>query len=352
MALYCDSPEVGGAEIVLGHLLAGLGEGFEPALVGTSRSVIERIAARRPGVPAVVLPHVHRKRDLRAIAAHFRAFRRLRPDVVHLHLSYSWASHWAVLAALATPGARTIAAEMLPSPPARRRQVILKRLTSRRLAAHVAVGERSADELAALTGLPRESFRVLYNGVPDVALEPLPRPVEGRIVGSLGRLERQKGFDVLVRALAELEGVTAVVVGDGAEREALLRLARELGVGERLLMPGRSEEARRWLTAFDVFTVPSRAEGLPLVIVEAMLAGLPVVASDVGSIPEAVVDGETGLLVPPEDPAALAAALRRLLESPDAARAMGERGRARARERFTVEAMVASYEALYREVTR
>ena len=103
------------------------------------------------------------------------------------------------------------------------------------------------------------------------------------------------------------------------------------------------------LRAADVFVHPSRLEGLPLAILEAMAAGLPVVASSVGGIPEAVVDGETGVLVPPGDPSALAAALLRVLESPDKGAALGARGHARARAEFSLERMTERYRDLYGE---
>ena len=170
------------------------------------------------------------------------------------------------------------------------------------------------------------------------------------MIGCLGRFSPEKGLDVLLRALPELEGVTAVLVGDGPERAHLEELARELGVADRVVLPGWQDEPAAQLRAFDVLVSPSRSEALPLAIVEAMLAGLPVVATDVGSVSEAVVAGETGLLVAPEDAAALAEAILTLRDDPDARRRMGERGRQLAGERFTPEAMAQAFEALYREI--
>ena len=101
----------------------------------------------------------------------------------------------------------------------------LKRFTSHRLAAHVAVGEPAAREVEALAGLPPGSVRSIPNGVPDVALDPLPRPFERPTLGSLGRLDRQKGYDVLLHALAALPDTALVLVGDGPERRSLETLA-------------------------------------------------------------------------------------------------------------------------------
>ena len=115
-------------------------------------------------------------------------------------------------------------------------------------------------------------------------------------------------------------------------------------------MVGWSDEPRNHLRGFDVFVLPSRFEGFPLTVIEAMLAELPVVASDVGSVREAVLDGDTGLLVAPEDPEALARAVGALLADPARRRAMGQQGRRRALERFTVEAMARRFESLYDEI--
>jgi len=130
----------------------------------------------------------------------------------------------------------------------------------------------------------------------------------------------------------------------------LVDLADTLELGGRVHFLGWSAEPRRHFSTFDLCAVPSRIEAFPLVVVEAMLAGLPVVASEVGSVADAVVDGETGLLVPPDDPDALAAALRALLDDPERMKLMGLRGRERARQRFTAEAMAARFESLYAEL--
>jgi glycosyltransferase involved in cell wall biosynthesis len=348
IALYTDSTLFGGAETSLGHLLAELDPELELVVLGVDRHVVERLARRRPGAAAEVLPAVRTKRDAGAFRAHVRALRRLRPDVLHANLTTPASCRYALLAAALVPGVRAVAVEQLPYPLDGRLQLALKRFTSARLAAHVAVGEQAARDVERFVGLPPGSVRTIRNGVPDLELEPLPRPFAGPTIGSLGRLDRQKGFDLLLRALAELPAVALVLVGDGPERAALERQATDTGLTPRVLFAGWQEEPRRHLTTFDAFVLPSRFEGFPLSVVEAMLAGLPVVASRVGSVPEAVRDGETGLLVPPEDPHALATALRRALDEP----ALGRRGRELAREQFTSSAMAGAFEALYREILR
>ena len=350
VVFYTDADEVGGAELSLGNLLSALPPRIEATVVGTSESVVASVAAFRPRASTLVLAPIRRFTHLAAMLEHFRALRRLRPDILHVNLNATGGSPWAVAMGLAAPGVHVIVVEHLAHPIRRARRRALVKLLSKQLSAHVAVGQRAARDVARYLGRPERSVRTIHNGVPDVDLEALPRPSERSVVGSIGRLDRQKAYDVLVEALPLLPDVTAVVVGEGEERGRLVELARGLEVADRLLLTGWSDEPRRHLTTFDVFVLPSRFEGLPLVLIEAMLAGVPVVATDVGSVAEAVVDGSTGLLVPPCDTEALAGAIASLLGDPGLRREMGARGRGRALELFSVDAMAARYEALYDEV--
>jgi glycosyltransferase involved in cell wall biosynthesis len=146
--------------------------------------------------------------------------------------------------------------------------------------------------------------------------------------------------------------VKLVQIGGGEESESLVEMRDRLKLGERVEfrdLPWGQRAADR-LASFDLFVLPSRNEGFPVTIMEAMLAGLPVVTTDVGSVREAVIDGETGLIVPPEDPAALAAAISTLVDDPDRRVAMGRRARAIAVERFTLSATVDRYMAVYERV--
>jgi glycosyltransferase involved in cell wall biosynthesis len=123
-----------------------------------------------------------------------------------------------------------------------------------------------------------------------------------------------------------------------------------VGVGDRVVWIGGSDDARGYLGSFDVFAFPSRFEGFPLAVLEALLARNAVVASDVGSTAEAVRDGETGLLVPPEDPTALADAIRKLLADEALRSRLGESGRALVLERFTAQHMTRAFESMYEEL--
>ena len=348
---YTDAVERGGAEVSLRNLVAELPDELSVGVMGVDRRVVDFVAQARPGAPRWVVRAARNKRDLAGLAAHIRAVARVHPRILHANLRVPWACSAAIAAGHAVPGVAVVAVEQLPRPLNDGQQRRLKRISSRRLAAHVAVGMASARELEADIGLPAGSVRVVHNGVPELGLAVQP-PVsrDGPVVGSLGRLHPQKGYDVLVRALRELPDVHAVLVGDGDERPALERLAAELGVADRLHILGWQDDPRAFLTSFDVFVLPSRYEGFPLSVVEALQAAVPVVASDVGSVAEALDDERGGVLVRPGDPSALACAIRELLADPERRRRMGAHGRAVALERHTASAMASGFLAIYDEV--
>jgi glycosyltransferase involved in cell wall biosynthesis len=332
-------------------LLGELDSAIEVTVIGTDAAVVEAISASRPGTATLVLQAVRSRSDLRAIAAHIRAVRRLRPDIFQANLISPWSCRYGLLAAFLTRGTQVIAVEHLPGPATAEFPPRRKRLFSKRLDGHVAVGERTARELEQRIGIPVGSIRVIPNGIRDRRLAPPEQPRPGMIVGSLGRLDTQKGYDVLIEAVPQLPpGTRVVLVGDGPERSSLQSQAERLGVADRVRFVGWREDARDYLATFDLFALPSRFEGLPLAVLEAMLASVPVVAADVGSVAEAVVQGATGVLVPPEDVDALAAALAALLKDADRRAQLGEAGRALALERFTAEAMARRYEELYGEL--
>jgi glycosyltransferase involved in cell wall biosynthesis len=163
------------------------------------------------------------------------------------------------------------------------------------------------------------------------------------LVGNVARLAPQKDHRTLVEAARLVPEADFVVAGDGELREELERQAE----GSNVRFLGARDDVPALLASFDVFAFPSLFEGLCLAVIEAQAAGVPVVATPVGGIRETVVDGETGLLVPTRNPAALAAAIRRLLEDRPAAEAMAAEARRRVRERFSVERLIEETLRLY-----
>jgi glycosyltransferase involved in cell wall biosynthesis len=352
VAAYTDSRVRGGAEVSLRTLVARLGDDLDLTLIGVDRSILEWLATARPGTRAVLVPPISNKRALGAMLATRRAFRRLTPHIVHVNLFEMTDARYALLAALSVRGSRVVAVEQSTLPPTTRLNRWLKHQTSRRLAAHVAVGEAAARIVEHEAGLERGSVRTIYDGVPDVPLTPVARPGSGIIVGCLARLDPVKGLDVLLQAVVPLTDARVLIVGDGPERARLDAQAERLGIADRIHLVGFQANARDYLTAMDVFALPSRTEALPLSIIEAMLAELPVVATPVGSIPEAVIEGETGFVVPPDDPDSLRGAITHLARDGELRQRLGAAGRRRAVSEFTDTEMARAYRRLYDEVAR
>jgi glycosyltransferase involved in cell wall biosynthesis len=347
---YTDTKELGGADLSLMHLLGHLGPEVEAAVVGSSRAIVDRIAAARPGTRTLVVPRPRNDHDWRSLAAHVSAMRALRPDVLHVSLASPWSCQYAIAAAALVRRPRVVAVYQLPVPPVSRRQRLTKRITSRAVDRHVGVGERTSREVEELVGLRVRSVQTIHNGVPDVDAVAAPRQAPGAIVGAVGRLAFQKGFDLLLRAMRDVENATLVLIGDGEDREHLQALARRLGIADRTIWAGWSDDVAAHVRSFDVFVLPSRFEGFPLAVLEALLAKKPVVATDVGSVGEAVITGETGFLVAPDDAAALAVSIRQLLGDDQLRRRMGARGRELVLSRFTAAHMARSFSELYQEL--
>ena len=181
--------------------------------------------------------------------------------------------------------------------------------------------------------------------------------VDDRLVVHVGNIRPHKGHRNLVEVAAALEraGSTAVIVSIGGEKHPgdLERLQEEVtarNLAHRIRFLGRRDDARAFIAAADVFVNPSDVEGLPVAILEALALGRPVAATAVGGVPSVVVDGETGLCVPPGDPTALAAAIERLLTDPSWAADLGKAGRSLVEAEYGLDRMVDAYEGVYREV--
>jgi glycosyltransferase involved in cell wall biosynthesis len=231
-------------------------------------------------------------------------------------------------------------------------QIALDNATARLCFAIVAVSDATRAALEA-QGYPRDRLVTIPNGVAATPPADPVRLADGPTILEVARLADVKGQRQLIRALACLDA-TAVLVGrdleQGGAYEATLRdEARRLGVADRVILAGYREDVPALLAGCDVFCLPSRAEGMPLVVLEAMAQARPVVATAVGGTPELVVDGETGLLVPPDDVDALARALKRALSDPGLATRMGEAGRARVERDFSLAASTARVLSLYSE---
>jgi glycosyltransferase involved in cell wall biosynthesis len=205
-------------------------------------------------------------------------------------------------------------------------------------------------------------WSVIENGIrlasPDVDVPAdITEICAGRfpVIGAIGRLSAEKGFESLLRAardvLLQHDRAILLIFGEGPERAALERLSSQLGIADRVAMPGYRAEARNCFRLFDVFVLPSLTEGLPITLLEAMQAGVPIVASAVGGVPDALANGDAGMLIRAGDTAGLERAIRQCVDDP----AWAARLRVRAHSnstRFTSHSMARQYLDLYREVTR
>jgi glycosyltransferase involved in cell wall biosynthesis len=173
------------------------------------------------------------------------------------------------------------------------------------------------------------------------------------LIGSVGRVVAAKGYENMLAALPGLlrkhPGLRWLVVGDGDERERLQRLAAERGLGEVVVWAGMRDDVPDLLQAMDLWVMSSLREGLPVALLEAMAAGLPIVATSVGGIPDAVTDGREARLVPPGDARALGDAIAACLDDPDLAARLGRRAQQRVREQYSIESVARRIETVYRE---
>ncbi|HUD43022.1 MAG TPA: glycosyltransferase [Dokdonella sp.] len=301
-----------------------------------------------------------------AFALHLaRLIDRFRPDVLHLHLPnpsafwaltlpsarrLPWVAHWHAEVPTDTPDWRLRAAYRVYRP--------FEQALLARAAAIVTTSEAYAAASRALAPW-RAKTRAIPLGIGEAPAVPAAPPDWPGGVGlrllAVGRLSAYKGFDVLLEALARCAGARLLLIGDGEEAPRLRALAARLGLADRVRFAGAVDDATlaAAYAAADLVVLPSldRGEAFGVVLLEAMRAGRAVIASDVaGSGISSVVGADAGVLVPPGDAAALAAAIAALAADPARRRALGEAGRARWRERFTLAHAAGPFLALYAEL--
>ena len=354
------SLEVGGMERVVIHLARGLpDQGFAAELVTLAGAdspmgqsldgLVHWELSKRPGL------------DLGLARSLASLVRRTGAALLHAHNTLSLL--YAVLASLMTrtPVVGTLHGANFEGPP-RHRQ--LRRWLSRRCASVTCVSRDALEAARDQDRIDPRRLRLVYNGIDtdqvkaalgqrEAARAELGLEPDAGVIISVGRLSHEKDYATLLAALTEpawgQRPPVLLLVGDGPERGALEARAQELGLGERARFLGERDDVPRLLAASDAFTLSSLSEGVSMALLEAMAAGLPVAATRVGGTPEVVLPGQTGLLVPPQDPQALAKALGGLLSDPELARRMGSAGAARVEEHFSLAAMSRAYAELFRQ---
>jgi len=234
----------------------------------------------------------------------------------------------------------------------------------------LALSQRHADYIRDVDGIDPRKIHIIENGIHTGRYEEVDEGAVAEVRRSLGlgpehsvvimvaRLHPEKAHDALLKAAHDLvrwrSQIRFLIVGDGPLRQSLMATAVELGLKDHILFLGERNDVATLLHAADVLVLPSRPviETLPLSVMEAMAAGVPAIASSVGSVPDMITDGENGRLIPPADAAALAAAIREILQDHAAADRIRENARRTVTERFTVSRMVAQYEELFERLAQ
>jgi glycosyltransferase involved in cell wall biosynthesis len=302
------------------------------------------------------------KLDVPAVFRLYRLLREKRVDVLHTYLFH--ANFLGRIVGRLAGVKVIISSERIMGLEGRYR-LVLNRLTSPLADAFTANAQAVKKFMVEEIRLPEEKIAVIYNGVDvgrfDIQVErKMVRDALGLAEGDLAcvtvaRLDAQKGVRYLIEAARKVvedkPNVKFLVVGDGPLRGSLEMLSEKLGLTEHVFFLGKKADIARLLKASDVFVLPSVWEGFPNVVLEAMASGLPVIATKTSGTPEAVAEGETGLLVEPKDSDGLAEAILKSLSDLRKLRGMGVCGRKRAEECFSVEKMIRENEKLYVRLT-
>jgi glycosyltransferase involved in cell wall biosynthesis len=328
---------------------------YEAALGELDRAGVEFLGLRRGS-----------RLDMRPWRTVLRRLRRARVDILHTHKfgSNVWGAALASLSRVPV----FVAHEHTWSYSGDRLRVLAdRRLIAARADAFIAVSGDDQRKMVEIERIPPEKVRLIPNGIDMAPARPEARTetrealgltVDQPVIGTVAALRAQKALDVLIEAVALLrpqfpELVALIVGGTTAqpdETERLSAVAKQVGVDSAVRFLGRRSDIPELLAAMDIALTTSDYEGSPLSVMEYMEAGLPVVATRVGGVPDIVVDGETGVIVPPRDPAAVAREVARLLEHADEARRMGAAGRSRRRAEFDLAVTVRRVEELYEEL--
>ena len=344
----------------------GMELGVVKLVNGLSGSVESSICSTRPAgeLRRLLNPHVRlfegRRRegnDPRTVWQLYKTFRRERPDIVHTH---GWGTLIEGLLAARLARVPALVHGEHGTLQLKRHQRWAQRVAWSRADRVLSVSSRLADRMTSQIGFPSSRVSTIRNGV-DLsrfgavgrmdARRQLGLPERAAIVGAVGRLVPVKDHASLVTAVKQMREsgveVTLVIAGEGPLRHALQRQIVSLGLEQSVHLLGHRPDVEAVLAALDVFVLSSSSEGLPNTVLEAMATGLPVVSTRVGGAEEVVVDGQTGILVPPHSAEALAAALGGLLTDSRRRQSMGIAGRQRVESQFALSNTLGRYEELY-----
>jgi glycosyltransferase involved in cell wall biosynthesis len=355
---------MGGAERYLELLAAGIGGyGYTPVMITGSGEGLEPLRDSMRGMGIEVFALGPARRVGRRIAVSLiDVLRRIGPAIFHFNLPGPFDARYGIVAPMARmAGVRAIVStEHLPMVPSFFKARILRGFSSRFVSRVITVSEDNRRHLIENHRVADDKIRVVYNGIPpsrESATIDLRRELglgaDSLLVAMVGALEARKGHATLFEALTRLPApVHAVVVGTGETEGQLRDASAEMGITHRVHFAGYRDDVPCIMRSVDMLAVPSILEATPYVILEAMEAGLPVIASSIYGIPELVGDDEAGILIPASDADALAAAIGRLGNDHALRESMGRHARERYQARFTLERCLRDTIEVYRELIR
>jgi glycosyltransferase involved in cell wall biosynthesis len=355
LVAWTDATTAAGAEEALALLLEHLSPEVRVTVAGCSSQIIDRLVTARPGTDGLAVPPLAAKGDLGAAIGIGRTLRALAPDAIHLNKTEVANLRYVEIVARLATTARIVSVVHHVEAPATAGARALTRRLAATAPATVAVGPALACQLETILGLPPGRVAVIPNALPpmddpvdgDTAIRPVSR-LDGRrlTVGVLARFVSHKAVDHLIAATAAVEGVHLLVGGDGPERHRLEQQITRLGIADRVELLGWVPP-NRVLGHCDIVASAARIEGHPLALLDAQRRGLPIVATDVGGVPDIVDHDLTGLLIRPGDLTGLCAAIERLAADDTLRQRMGRAARAAAADGPTPRTMAAAYEELY-----
>ena len=358
---FIDSRVVGGAERIALQTMTGLDrQDWRPVLFHHGEPGLATLVelAGQHAITNRVVPRMESVHDLAQMPHFWRTLRAEEPTVFHAHLTWPLSCKYGLLAAVLAriPAVVATAHTRLPiREPLRGQPKVVAHLVDR----YLAVSDAVAGQLRNDFGIDASQVEVVRNGIDgrrfiverSAALRTaLTNGRRGPVVLTVARLDDGKGHRDLLRAATLVPDALFALAGDGPLRTSLESDARMLGVSHRVLFLGERQDVPALLACADLFVLPSLSEGLPLSVLEAMAAGVPVVATAIAGIDEMITNGCTGLLVPPGDPAALAEAIHSVCRRPEHARSMARAARERVLNEFTRDDMVTHVTRIYGEV--
>lgn len=357
IAFVSGADYFGGAEKYIELLVSGLDKDrYEPVLVASGSHGLEplRSALGNSGIP-VKTTEGNSFASPDGARSLFRIMRRLRPDIVHMNMPGPFDCAYGLPASLSRLAGvrRIVTTDHLPMIGSFAKARLLRSIHMRHVSRFITVSEDNRAHMVNLHGVSGEKIRVVYNGIPDPgpatpASASPDAPVNLLVAGAL---EDRKGHMDALSAMEELpERFRLSIAGDGPLRGKLEAELASGRLGGRVALLGRVDDMHGLIAMSDVLVVPSLLEATPYVILEAMAAGRPVVASGIYGIPEQVEDDVTGILVLPGAPDAIAAALIRFSKEPSLMKKMGDAGRKKYEDRFTLERSVAKTMSIYDEL--